>query len=141
MAVLAVIILILVAVVAVLVIRQGGELVSLDLPGFNVDTTAAGVFGIGVASAVLALLAIALLVAGARRGNRRRKEVKQLRRDADRQPRSTTTTGSSAPTTERTRNDTTSYEGSGPGSSDGRRSMGTGHRDDEGGQQSSTPRS
>ncbi len=98
MVVLGVIVLIVVAVVAVVIVLQGGDPVSLDLPGFDVDTTAAGVFGIGAACAVLALLGLALMVGGARRGNRRRKEVKQLRREADSQPtasRSGTDTGGS----------------------------------------------
>jgi len=87
MAVLGVIILILVAVVAVTVVSQGGEAVALELPGFDIDTTAAGVFGVGAASLLLGVLGVILLVGGARRGRRRRKEVHNLRREVDRQPR------------------------------------------------------
>ncbi|CAN5786064.1 hypothetical protein BH20ACT6_BH20ACT6_24510 [soil metagenome] len=90
MVVLGVIILIVVAVVAVIIVRQGGDPVALDLPGFDVDTTAAGVFGIGAACALLALLGLALMVGGVRRSNRRRKEVKQLRREAESQPATST---------------------------------------------------
>jgi hypothetical protein len=48
MVVLGVIVLIVVAVVAVTVVYQGGDEVILELPGFTVDTTGAGVFVGGV---------------------------------------------------------------------------------------------
>jgi len=83
MAVLGVIILIVVAVVAVTVIGKGGDPVALELPGFDIDTSASGVFGVGAASSLLGVLGVVLLIGGARRGNRRRKEVKGLRREAD----------------------------------------------------------
>ncbi|MBA2507826.1 MAG: hypothetical protein H0V32_03785 [Nocardioidaceae bacterium] len=86
MAVLGIIVVILAAVVAVVLVRQGSDLVTLGLPGVDVDTTVAGVFGIGAACAVLVLLGLALIVGGARRSSRRRKEVKQLRREAGSQP-------------------------------------------------------
>ncbi len=86
MAVLGVILLIVVAVVAVTVIGQGGDPVMLELPGFSIDTTAAGVFGVGAGSSALGLLGLVLLLGGVRRGTKRRKEVRQLRRDAGPQP-------------------------------------------------------
>lgn len=89
MAVLGVIVLVVVAVVAITVVSQGGDAVVLELPGFDVDTTAAGVFGVGAASLLLGILGLFLLVGGARRGRRRRKEVHELRREVDRHPGST----------------------------------------------------
>ncbi len=86
MAVLGVILLIVVAVVAVTVISQGGDPVMLELPGFSIDTTAAGVFGVGAGSSALGLLGLILLLGGVRRGTKRRKEVRQLRRDAGHEP-------------------------------------------------------
>lgn len=83
MVVLGVIVLIVVAVVAVTVVYQGGDEVILDLPGFTVDTTGAGVFVGGVVCTLLGVLGIVLVLGGARRGQRRRKEVKQLRKEAD----------------------------------------------------------
>lgn len=85
MAVLGVIILIVVAVVSVTVVSTGGDPVALELPGFDIDTTAAGVFGVGAGSLLLGVLGVVLMLGGARRGQRRRKEVKRLRRDADHQ--------------------------------------------------------
>jgi len=93
MAVLGVIILIVVAVVAVTVVAQGGDAVVLELPGFDIDTTAAGVFGVGAGSLLLGVLGVMLLVGGARRGNRRRKEVHRLRREVEGQPGDTATAG------------------------------------------------
>lgn len=83
MAVLGVIILIVVAVVAVTVIGKGGDPVALELPGVDIDTTASGVFTVGAGSSLLGVLGVVLVIGGARRGNRRRHEVKALRRDAD----------------------------------------------------------
>jgi hypothetical protein len=83
MVVLGVIVLIVVAVVAVTVVYQGGDAVILELPGFTVDTTGAGVFVGGVVCTLLGVLGIVLVLGGARRGQRRRKEVKQLRKEAD----------------------------------------------------------
>jgi hypothetical protein len=83
MVVLGVIVLIVVAVVAVTVVYQGGDEVILELPGFTVDTTGAGVFVGGVVCTLLGVLGIVLVLGGARRGQRRRKEVKQLRKEAD----------------------------------------------------------
>jgi len=141
MAVLGVIILIVVAVIAVTVVSQGGDSVSLNLPGFNIDTTAAGVFGVGAGSTLLALLGVALPIGGARRGRRRRQEVKELRRDVDRQPSRSTSGQPGDRTTAGTASDRVvepadqeprkpSSEGAGPGSSDGQRSMGMRGRDD-----------
>ena len=141
MAVLGVIILIVVAVIAVTVVSQGGDSVSLDLPGFNIDTTAAGVFGVGAGCTLLGLLGVALLIGGARRGRRRRQEVKELRRDVDRQPGSATAEGHGGRTGTGTASDRVvepadheprkpPSEGAGPGSSDGQRSMGMRGRDD-----------
>lgn len=81
MAAFGVIVLVIVTVVAVTVVSQGGDPVALQLPGFDIDTSAAGVFGMGAGSLLLGLLGTFLVVGGARRGHRRRKEVKHLRRE------------------------------------------------------------
>ena len=83
MAVLGIIILIGVAVVTATVVANGDDPAVLNLVGFNVNTTIAGIYAVGALCLLLTVLGIFLLLGGAKRSNRRRKEVRDLRRQAD----------------------------------------------------------
>jgi hypothetical protein len=83
MAVLGIIILIGVAVVTATVVANGAEPAVLNLVGFDVNTTIAGIYAVGALCLLLTVLGIFLLLGGAKRSNRRRKEVRDLRRQAD----------------------------------------------------------
>jgi len=83
MAVLGIIILLGVGVVTATVVANGSDAATLNLVGFDVTTTVAGIFGVGALSLLLTVLGLFLLLGGAKRSRRRRKEVKDLRRRAD----------------------------------------------------------
>ncbi len=86
MAAFGVVILVVVAAVVVTVVGGGGEAVRLDPLGIDVNTTGAGAFGLGAASAAVGALGLYLLLNGMRRGANRRREVRELRREAGREP-------------------------------------------------------
>ena len=83
MAVLGIIILIGVAVVTATVVANGSDDAVLNLVGITVETSVAVVFAVGALCLLLTVLGIFLLLGGAKRSNRRRKEVRDLRRQAD----------------------------------------------------------
>ncbi|HLK95989.1 MAG TPA: hypothetical protein VK365_09665 [Nocardioidaceae bacterium] len=83
MTVLGIVILLAVAVVTATVVANGSEPATLNLVGFDVETTIAGIFAVGALCLLLAVLGIFLTLGGAKRGRRRRKEVRDLRRRAD----------------------------------------------------------
>ena len=83
MAVLGIIILLGVAVVTATVVADGSDAAEFELVGLNIDTTYAGIYAIGALNLLLAVLGIVLVLGGAKRARRRRKEVRELRRQAD----------------------------------------------------------
>ena len=83
MAVLGIIILIGVAVVTATVVANGDDTANLNLVGITVETSVAVVYAIGALCLLLTVLGIFLLLGGAKRSSRRRKEVRDLRRQAD----------------------------------------------------------
>jgi hypothetical protein len=83
MAVLGIIILIGVAVVTATVVANGEGPAVLNLVGIRVETSVAVVYAVGALCLLLAVLGLFLLLGGAKRSNRRRKEVRDLRRQAD----------------------------------------------------------
>ncbi|MDF2968670.1 MAG: hypothetical protein K0Q93_2448 [Nocardioidaceae bacterium] len=95
MTVLGIVILLAVAVVTATVVANGTESATLNLVGFDVQTTIAGIFAVGALCLLLAVLGIFLTLGGAKRSRRRRKEVRDLRRRAD-APTSTDATGTSS---------------------------------------------
>ena len=76
------VILVLLAVVAVVAAITGasGQLVTLDLGLFDVQTDSVGVFLVGALTVVLLLAGLALVRGGLRRARRRRQDKKQLSR-------------------------------------------------------------
>lgn len=83
MAVLGIIILIGVAVVTATVVANGSDDAVLNLVGIRVETSVAVVYAVGALCLLLAVLGLFLLLGGAKRSARRRKEVRDLRRQAD----------------------------------------------------------
>ena len=83
MAVLGIIIVLAVAVVTATVVADGGETAEINMVGLTVETSNAGVYGIGALNLLLAVLGIFLMLGGAKRARRRRKEVRELRRQAE----------------------------------------------------------
>jgi hypothetical protein len=83
MAVLGIIILLGVAAVTATVVADGSDAAEFELVGLNIDTTYAGIYAIGAFNLLLAVLGIVLVLGGAKRARRRRKEVRELRRQAD----------------------------------------------------------
>lgn len=61
------------------VIYDGGEDATVEILGTSVDTTIAGIFGVGLLCGLLFLLGIWLIVAGGARSRRKRVERKQAR--------------------------------------------------------------
>jgi hypothetical protein len=83
MAVLGIIILIGVAIVTATVVANGSDDAVLNLVGIRVETSVAVVYAVGALCLLLAVLGLFLLLGGAKRSARRRKEVRDLRRQAD----------------------------------------------------------
>ncbi len=79
MAIVALIIVVFVILFAVAVVSAGGDPVTLDLRVGTVHTTVAGVFAMGAATVVVAVIGLWLLRAGIRRARRRRAEMRRLR--------------------------------------------------------------
>ncbi len=84
MAVLGIIILLAVAVVTATVVANGSDIATLNLVGVKVDASVALIYGVGALCLLLAVLGIFLMLGGAKRARRRSKEVRELRRQADR---------------------------------------------------------
>ena len=83
MAVLGIILLLGVAVVTALVVANGSDTADLNLVGIHVDAPVSAIFAVGAGCLLLAVLGLFLLLGGAKRSNRRRKEIRDLRRQAD----------------------------------------------------------
>ena len=83
MAVLGIILLLGVAVVTALVVANGSDTADLNLVGVHVDAPVTAIFALGAGCLLLAVLGLFLLLGGAKRSNRRRKEIRDLRRQAD----------------------------------------------------------
>ena len=83
MAVLGIIILLAVAAATATVFANGGDEAVINLVGFKVSTSIAGIYAIGALNLLLAVLGVFLMLGGAKRARRRRKEVRDLRRQAD----------------------------------------------------------
>lgn len=84
---LAIVLFIVVIVLVVAVVLEGGDPVTLQVFDFSLDTTVVGVFLAGVLTGLVALAAFALLMIGVRRSQARRKEIEYLRQKvAEREP-------------------------------------------------------
>ncbi len=83
MVALGVLLLLIAAVVVIATILRGGAAVSMDLGWFTINTHAYVVFFAGAVTLLLTLAGLALMLGGAKRGRRRRSEVKGLRKRAE----------------------------------------------------------
>ena len=119
MAVLGILILLAVGVATATVIGNS-ESETLSMVGFDINTTLAGIYAIGALNALFAVLGLFLLLGGAKRARRRRKEVQDLRRQNEAVAPATAPPGTQAGT------------GTGPGADtrSGRGSERHGRRDD-----------
>ena len=86
MTVIALILLALVIFAVVAAVSADAEAVSVDIFGTNLDTTVIEIFLAGVLTGLLALASIVILRIAMRRSWLRRKEVRELRRQAQRTP-------------------------------------------------------
>ena len=83
MVVLGVVILLAVAVATATVVANGSDdAPPLNLVGLEIETSVAGIFALGALCLLLAVLGLFLLLGGAKRSRRKRKEVRDLRRQA-----------------------------------------------------------
>lgn len=84
MVVLGIVILLVVAVVSLAVIVNGGDPAVVDFGVFDVKTTTTGAFVLGALALLLGVLGLLLVLKGIARSRRRAKDHKQLRRDSQR---------------------------------------------------------
>jgi hypothetical protein len=75
------------AAVVVVAVIAGGDTVSLDAFGYDLDSPVWGVFAAGVGTGLLLLLGILAVVAGANRARARREEIEYLREQVARHER------------------------------------------------------
>ncbi|WP_262847761.1 LapA family protein [Mumia quercus] len=78
---LGVLLLALAVLVGVVVSLEATESVSIDFLGWNLVTDGVGAFWIGAGSMLVAVVALALIARGTRRGYQVRKENRQLRKE------------------------------------------------------------
>lgn len=69
--------------IAVVLVTNGGQIVTMNFAGVSLDTSASWFFVAGVVAAVLALLGVWCVRFGARRSLRTRKKNRALRREVE----------------------------------------------------------